>query len=126
MKVRLRCCVRTIMPSQTLSLLAAYNRIAVSNARGGVKEMTRTILFWTIAGSLVAGLWAIYAAAIFPKQLFGPGLWTLINVTCPVAFASFHFHFGIKLYWVVLVNAATYALIGLVVESLRHQLRHAK
>ena len=90
--------------------------------------MTRRILFWTVAGSLVAGLWAIYAAATFPEQLIsaGPLLWTLINVTCPIAFASVHFHFGIKLYWVVVANAATYALIGLVVESLRQQFSHAK
>lgn len=90
--------------------------------------MTRRILFWTLAGCLVAGLWALYAAAIFPNQLLsaGPIPWVLINVTCPVAFASFHFHFGIKLYSVVLANAATYALIGLIVENLRRQLSHAK
>jgi len=47
-------------------------------------------------------------------------------MTCPVVFASFHFHFGIKLYWVLLANAATYGLFGLAVESLRQQLNHAK
>jgi hypothetical protein len=47
-------------------------------------------------------------------------------MTCPVVFASFHFHFGIKLYRVLLANAATYGLFGLAVESLRQQLNHAK
>lgn len=89
--------------------------------------MIRRVLFWTIAGCLIAGLWAIYAVATFPNQLFSsPVLWTFVNVTCPVAFASFHFHFGIKLCWAVLANAATYTLIGLAVESLRPQLSHAK
>lgn len=101
--------------------------LAASNARAGSNGMTRRILFWTIAGCLVAGLWAVYAAAIFPQQLpASPIPWFLINVTCPVAFVSFHFHFGIKLYSVVLANAATYALVGLTVESLRRQLSHAK
>lgn len=90
--------------------------------------MTRRILFWIFAGCLVAGLWAIYAAALFPNQLFsaGPIPWALINLTCPVSFASFHFHFGIKLYSVVLANAATYALLGLIVENLRRQFSQAK
>jgi hypothetical protein len=89
--------------------------------------MKRTIVIWAIAGFLVAGLWAVYAAATFPNPLRAqPVVWLLINLTCPITFASFHFHFGLKLYWVLLVNAATYALVGLAVESLRQQLSHAK
>ena len=89
--------------------------------------MKRRIVIWAIAGFLVASLWAVYAAATFPSPLISaqPIVWTLINITCPVAFASFHFHFGIKLYWVLLANAATYGLFGLAVESLRQQFRHA-
>jgi len=88
----------------------------------------RKIVIWAIAGFLVASLWALYLAATSPSPLFltQPIVWTLINVTCPAAFASFHFHFGIKLYWVLLANAATYGLFGLAVESLRQQLNHAK
>jgi hypothetical protein len=40
-------------------------------------------------------------------------------------FASFYFHFPIGVYWAILANAATYALIGLTVEALRRQLKHA-
>ena len=102
--------------------------IGKSPTREQSNGMMRRILLWTIVGCLVAGLWTIYAAATFPNQLIsaGPIFWTLVNVTCPIAFMSLHFHFGVKLYWVVLANAATYALIGLAVESLRHQLSHAK
>jgi hypothetical protein len=90
--------------------------------------MKRKIVIWAIAGFLVAGLWALYLAATLPSPLFStqPIVWTLINITCPVAFASFHFHFGIKLYWVLLANAVTYGPFGLAVESLRQQLSHAK
>jgi hypothetical protein len=90
--------------------------------------MKRKIVIWATAGFLVAGLWAVYAAATFPNNVISdqPIVWTLINMTCPVVFASFHFHFGIKLYWVLLANTATYGLFGLAVESLRQQLNHAK
>ena len=90
--------------------------------------MKRRIVIWAIAGFLVASLWALFLAATLPSPLFltQPIVWTLINITCPVAFASYHFHFGIKLWWVLLANAATYGLFGLGVESLRQQLSHAK
>jgi len=90
--------------------------------------MKRRIVVWAIAGFLVASLWALYLAATLPSPLFltQPIVWTLINITCPVAFASFHFHFGIKLYWVLLANAATYGLFGFAVESLWRQLSHAQ
>jgi hypothetical protein len=39
----------------------------------------------------------------------------LAYITCPAA------AFGILFYWVILLNAATYALLGLVVESLRQK-----
>ena len=90
--------------------------------------MKRKIVIWAIAGFLVASLWALYAGATFPSPLISaqPIVWTLVYITCPVAFASFHFHFGIKLSWVLLANAATYGLFGLAMESLRKQLSHAK
>jgi hypothetical protein len=88
--------------------------------------MKSRIVIWALAGFLVAGLWAIYAALPFPTPMMSrPMVWTLIDVSCPIAFASFHFHFGIKLYWVLLANAATYGLTGLAVESLRQQWSHA-
>jgi hypothetical protein len=90
--------------------------------------VTSRVLIWTFAGVVVAGFWALYAVLTFPTALSSapPIVWTLINVTCPVAFASFHFHFGIKLYWVLLANAASYALFGLAMERLRQQFSHAR
>jgi len=59
--------------------------------------MKRRIVIWTIAGFLVAGFWALYAASTFPSPLISaqPIVWTLINITCPIAFASFHFDFAV-------------------------------
>ena len=88
----------------------------------------RRILIWAIAGCLVAGFWAAYAAATFPHPSISgnPILSTLINLTCPIAFASRYLHFGVKVYWVLIANAGTYALFGFVVESLRQRLTHAE
>jgi len=90
--------------------------------------MKRRIVIWAIAGFLVAGLWALYSAATFPSPMISAQLivWTLVDISCPIAFASFHFHFGVQLYWVLLANAATYALLGVTVESLRQQFRRAE
>jgi hypothetical protein len=35
------------------------------------------------------------------------------------------FHFPLSVYWVIVADAATYALVGLIVETLRQKLHHA-
>lgn len=89
--------------------------------------MKYRIVIWTVAGFLIAGGWALFSFAMPPMAVSpaSPVVWTLARVTCPVVFVSFYFHFGIQLYWVLLANAATYALLGLVVESLRRRRIHA-
>ena len=90
--------------------------------------MKNRIFLWAIAGFFVAGVWALYAASTSPSPLITarPFVWALANITCPIAFASVHLHFGIKVYWVLLINAATYGLVGLLIEGLRQQLTHTK
>ena len=44
---------------------------------------------------------------------------TLARLTCPLAFVGSYFHFGLGFYWVLLANAATFTLIGLIVEMWR-------
>ena len=78
---------------------------------------------WAGAGFLIAGFWALYFLPV-SVPMISP-MWTFARLTCPVAFASFYFHFPIGVYWAILANAATYALIGLTVEALRRQLKHA-
>ena len=75
-------------------------------------------------GFLVAGGWALYALATTPPALgLGDPLLPLVRLTCPIAIFSSH---PISLYSVLLANAATYALAGLIVETLRHRLHPAK
>jgi hypothetical protein len=86
--------------------------------------MKYRIAMWASAGFLVAGGWALYAIATFPfTSERMRGAWTLISLTCPVAIAGMHF--PISLYWTLIANAATYSLVGLIVETLRHRLSHA-
>jgi hypothetical protein len=89
--------------------------------------MKNRIAMWAGAGLLVAGFWALYLFPTAPIPMTpAEPLWTLVRLTCPVMFAGFYFHFPVSVYWSLLANAATYALIGMIAETLRRQLKHAK
>ena len=88
--------------------------------------MKRRIAIWASVGFLVACCWALYAFATTPPAITSADpIVTLVEFTCPVVLAGVYFHFGVSLYWSLLANAATYALVGLIVETLRRQLKHA-
>ena len=89
--------------------------------------MKYRIGMWASAGFLVAGCWALYAFATTPPAMTSADpILTLVEFTCPVVFASLHFHFGVSLYWSLLANASTYVWIGLIVETMRRRLNQAK
>jgi hypothetical protein len=86
--------------------------------------MKYRIGMWASAGFLVAGFWALYALASTPPAMSsGDPIMTLVRLTCPIALLSFY---PLSIYLVLLVNAATYALLGLIVENLRRRLNHAR
>jgi hypothetical protein len=78
------------------------------------------IALWTGVGALVVVLWTLYISATSPTPL--GNLWTLAYLTCPIALAR---HYALSFYFVLLVNAATYALIGTVVETMRRYYKSA-
>jgi hypothetical protein len=79
---------------------------------------------WAIVGFLVASFWAVYGLARTPPAFTSDGPMTpLIRLTCPIAIFS---SYPIRLYWVLVANATTYALVGLVVETLRKRLNPVK
>jgi hypothetical protein len=87
--------------------------------------MKRRIAIWVSVGFLVAAFWALFALATFPNTNERMrDVWILICLTCPVSIAGRHY--PISLYEVLAANAVTYALVGLIVETLRHRLHHAK
>jgi len=77
--------------------------------------MKYRIAGWAAVGFLVASFWALF---LFPTAPMGSTpILTLVRITCPVASAGF----ALRFYWVLVANAATYALIGLVIEVFRRQ-----
>ena len=89
--------------------------------------MKYRIVMWSSTGFLVAGFWALYFFSTRPVPITSAEpMWTLTRLTCPIVFASFYFHFPVGVYWALLANAATYALVGLFMETLRHQPNHTK
>ncbi len=86
--------------------------------------MKYRIAMWAIAGFLVAGFWALFTMATFPSTSERMrDVWILVCITCPIAIAGMHH--AISLYETLAANAVTYALVGLVVETLRKQLQYA-
>jgi hypothetical protein len=85
--------------------------------------MKYRIAMWAVVGLLVAGFWALFARATFPSTERLRDVWTLVCITCPIAIAGMHH--AISLYESLAANAVTYALAGLIVETLRKQLHHA-
>jgi hypothetical protein len=84
--------------------------------------MRYRITLWAAVGLLVPGFWAFYALPSFVPTTVGETLlYTRARVTQPIVAVGTYFHFGIRLYWVLLANAATYALVGLMAESLRQK-----
>jgi hypothetical protein len=78
--------------------------------------MKSRIAIWACAGAFVVVFWRLYLSATFPTPL-GTVL-PLVYLTCPIALVR---HYALSFYSVLLVNAATYALVGMVVETIRRQ-----
>ncbi len=86
--------------------------------------MTLRISIWAGVGFLVACGWIVYTFVTPPDSL-GPSLRnpimeTLVFTSCPISIAGSHF--PLRFWWLPPINAATYALIGLIVETSRRKL----
>ena len=86
--------------------------------------MKYRIAMWAIVGFLVAGLWALFAIATFPSTSERMrDVWNFVCITCPIAIVgTYH---AISVYETLAANAVTYALVGLIVETLRKRLHRA-
>ena len=90
-------------------------------------RMRYRIGLWASAGFIVAVAWAFYAFVTEPPAMTSADpILTLVKISCPIVFASVYFHFGVSSYWSLVANTATYALIGLTVETLRQRANQAK
>jgi hypothetical protein len=83
--------------------------------------MKTRIAIWANAGALVVAFWALYIM-LTRQNLLGTGGvgWAMLCLTCPIALAGRH---PLSIYQVLVANAATYALAGVVVETIRRHFR---
>jgi hypothetical protein len=83
--------------------------------------MKRRVAIWASAGFLVAGCWAVYAFVTSPDSflmiLREPVVRATLYLSCPISYAGRYYPIGLG--WVLVVNAATYAAIGMIVEAFR-------
>ena len=85
--------------------------------------MKNRIAMWALVGFLLAGFWALFAAATFPSTSERMrNVWPLVCLSCPIAIAGMHH--AISLYEVLVANTITYGFVGLIVETMRKQLHH--
>jgi hypothetical protein len=81
------------------------------------------IALWAAAGFLVASGWAVYFLVASKDHPIEPIVSTLVRLTCPVAIVGSLY--PVSLYSALAANVVTYALFGLVVGTLRRQLKHS-
>jgi len=80
--------------------------------------MKTRIALWAMLGLAVGCVWVAYAFATAPdievqRSVGDKALQVLAYATCPIVGA------GLRFYWILPVNAATYALLGFAWESMR-------
>jgi len=80
---------------------------------GGIK--TR-IAIWAVAGAIVVAFWALFFMMTYRDLGAGGVGRAFVCMTCPIALEGRHPQ---SLYFVLVVNAATYALVGVFVETIR-------
>jgi hypothetical protein len=80
--------------------------------------MKLRIAIWSGLGALVVVFWRVYISLTFSNPLGAGGVGrALVDLTCPISIASPPH--PQTFYFVLFVNAATYALAGAVVETIR-------
>jgi hypothetical protein len=93
-------------PAGLDSQLQQFSAMISAQGRGGAMKLR--IAIWAMAGALVAALWSVYFVFYRTHSQFGVP-WALVDLTMPIALVR---HYAMSVYFVLLVNAATYALVG--------------
>ena len=89
--------------------------------------MKSRIAIWAVAGALVVAVWSIYVTTTLSNPLGRGGAGrALLFLTCPISIFGNH---PLSFYFVLIVNALKYALVGVMVEMTRryyqtHSLSH--
>lgn len=81
------------------------------------------IVMWGSVGFIVAVGWALYFANANRAEPIGPMVYTLSRLTAPLVALAAGYGLSIGVRTSVLANAATYALIGLILVTIRRSSR---
>jgi hypothetical protein len=76
--------------------------------------MKLRIAIWSGVGALVVVFWTLYISVTSSTPL--GTMRTLAYLTCPISLAG---RYPLSFYFVLFMNAATSALVGIVVETMR-------
>lgn len=80
--------------------------------------MKSRIAIWASVGAVIVVAWRVYISATLSNPLGTGGLGrVLVYLTCPIAIARQQH--PQSFYFVLIANAATYALAGLILETAR-------
>jgi len=87
--------------------------------------MRTRIVYWALAGFLIAACWAVFLWATFPT-FHSRELMNLARLTCPFSVVGEHYHFPVSITQTLISNVVIYGLLGLVLEPFRHLGRQVK
>jgi len=92
-----------------------------------MRNVLLRIAVWASAGSLVSFVWGLYFAKASKDIPIEATVNALAMLTQPTAAAVLYIkpNLPLGLTWVAVANAATYALLGLIVETIRQHYRPA-
>ena len=88
------------------------------------KDAIFRIAMWATSGFMVSAGTGLYFASADKAKPIEPIVYAFFRLTQPVAAITVsYFDFPRGLTWIVVENAATYALLGLTVETIRRHYR---
>ena len=85
--------------------------------------MKYRVAIWATAGLLVASGWAVYFFVRNKDLSIEPMVSTLVRLSGPIAIVGSHH--PVSIYLALAANVATYAVVGLAVETLRRRQNHS-
>ena len=87
-----------------------------------MRDLLIRIAVWASAGFVVSLGWGLYFTSANKSLTIGSTLYALAKLTQPTTamFLYLKPNFPLGLTWVIAANDATYALLGLIVETIRN------
>ena len=77
--------------------------------------MRRRIGLWALSGAVIASCWVLYTLVRWPN--LGAAYATAVKITAPASLIGRSV--PLAYYWFILLNAAVYALLGVLLEPIR-------